>query len=109
MAETARFGAGKILANFREVPALSLPLVNEIIERLRQAGIQGIIALGEGGKAITDSGRGGQGRDGTAGGLNPVAAAAESGIDIESHAMSGIIDYQALNSFWELFKHELRS
>jgi hypothetical protein len=36
------------------------------------------------------------------GGLNPVAAAVESGIEVENHAMSAIMEYQDLIKFWEL-------
>ena len=35
-------------------------------------------------------------------GLNPVAAAVEAGIEVESIAESGLIDYQQLRSFWQL-------
>jgi len=36
------------------------------------------------------------------GGLNPVAAAVEAGIEIENIAESGLIDFQQLQSFWQL-------
>jgi repressor of nif and glnA expression len=36
------------------------------------------------------------------GGLNPVAAALEAGIEAENHAMSTVIDYQNLKKFKEL-------
>ena len=36
------------------------------------------------------------------GGLNPVAAAVEAGIEIESVAESGLIDFQQLQSFWQI-------
>ena len=36
------------------------------------------------------------------GGLNPVAAAVEAGIEIENIAESGMIDFGQLKSFWEL-------
>ena len=36
------------------------------------------------------------------GGLNPVAAAEEVGIEAENIAMSSVIDYGQLRSFWEL-------
>jgi hypothetical protein len=36
------------------------------------------------------------------GGLNPVAAAEEAGIEAENHAMSTVIEYQSLIKFWEL-------
>jgi repressor of nif and glnA expression len=36
------------------------------------------------------------------GGLNPVAAAVESGIEVETHAMSAIMQYRDLIAFREL-------
>jgi repressor of nif and glnA expression len=36
------------------------------------------------------------------GGLNPVAAAFEAGIDVENIAESGLIDFERLKSFWQL-------
>jgi len=36
------------------------------------------------------------------GGLNPVAAAVEAGIEVENTAGSGIIDFERLISFWQL-------
>ena len=36
------------------------------------------------------------------GGLNPVAVAVESGIEVENIAESGMIDFQQLQSFWQL-------
>ncbi|GAH49518.1 unnamed protein product [marine sediment metagenome] len=36
------------------------------------------------------------------GGLNPVAAAVEAGIEIENIAESGMIDFEQLTSFWQL-------
>ena len=37
-------------------------------------------------------------------GLNPVAAAVEAGIEVVNHAMSGMIDYGKLSSFWDLIR-----
>jgi repressor of nif and glnA expression len=36
------------------------------------------------------------------GGLNPVAAAVESGIQVENHAMSTVMEYRELIKFWDL-------
>ena len=36
------------------------------------------------------------------GGLNPVAAAVEAGIEIENIAESGLINFEQLQSFWKL-------
>ena len=36
------------------------------------------------------------------GGLNPVAAAVEAGIEVENFAESGLMDFEQLHSFWQL-------
>jgi repressor of nif and glnA expression len=36
------------------------------------------------------------------GGLNPVAAIVEAGIEVDNLAESGLIDFQRLESFWQL-------
>ena len=36
------------------------------------------------------------------GGLNPVACVQEVGIDVENRAMSTVMEYQELESFWEV-------
>jgi len=103
VAETARRGAGKILANFREVPAMSLPLVRELFAKLEKAGIRGLVAIGESGKPVCEVPVG-LNKVGLVltGGLNPVAAAAEAGIGTRNRAMSGLMDFRSLQSFWDI-------
>ena len=105
VAETARRGAGKILANFREVPAMSLPLVRDLMAKLERAGIRGLVAMGESGKPVCEVPVG-LNKVGLvlSGGLNPVAAAAEAGISTRNRAMSGLMDFRQLQSFWEIVK-----
>ena len=38
------------------------------------------------------------------GGLNPVASAHEVGIEAENHAMSSVIEYNDLESFWNVLE-----
>jgi len=52
-----------------------------------------------------DEGRPTRQADG-AGGLNPAACARETGIEVENHAMSTVMDYQELQNFWELCKKQ---
>lgn len=96
-------GSGKILANFREILALSRALVEEKIALLNEAGIGGVYVLGNTSEPIcqisVDLNRVGMV---LLGGLNPVAAAVEAGIEIECIAESGIIDFSQLHSFWQL-------
>jgi HTH-type transcriptional regulator, global nitrogen regulator NrpRI len=87
-------GNGKILAGFNELPALARPKVETIIKELELLGINGIVKLGkvseplcetpvntgEFGMVITD-------------GLNLVATVAETGLEVENHAIGSTIDF----------------
>lgn len=103
VSEVAETGNGKILANFREIPAPSRAIVEEKVAMLKEAGIGGVYALGNTSEPIcqitVDLNRVGIV---LLGGLNPVSAAVEAGIEVESIAESGLIDYQQLKSFWQL-------
>lgn len=103
--ETARRGCGKILANFREVPAMSLPLVRELMAKLENAGIRALVDMGESGKPVCEVPVG-LNKAGLVlcGGLNPVAAAAEAGITTRNRAMSGLMDFRSLGSFSDILK-----
>lgn len=96
-------GSGKILANFREIPAPARLLVEEKIALLNGVGIGGVYVLGNTSEPIcqipVDLNRVGMV---LLGGLNPVAAAVEAGIEIECVAESGIIDFSQLRSFGQL-------
>ncbi len=100
--EAAGQGEGKILANFREIPVPALKLVSELITKLKDAGIGGVLSVGEIGEPIcqipVDMNRVGMI---LYGGLNPVACARESGIDVENRAMSTVMDYRELRNFRE--------
>ncbi|HEX79247.1 MAG TPA: DUF128 domain-containing protein [Dehalococcoidia bacterium] len=96
-------GNGKMLANFREVPVLSVPVVGEVMSKLGEAGIGGLTMMGEVGKPVCEVPVG-LNKVGMVltGGLNPVAAAVEAGISTTNIAMGGLIDYIELKSFWDL-------
>jgi repressor of nif and glnA expression len=103
ISEVARTGNGKILANFREIPAQSRAIVAEKVATLKEAGIDGVYALGNTSEPICQI-TVGLNRVGIVllGGLNPIAAAVEAGIRVENIAESGMIDFQRLQSFWQL-------
>ena len=103
VAQAAKTGSGKILANFREIPALCKPLADEVIAGLKEARLGGVILLGETSEPLCEIPVG-LGKLGMIllGGLNPVAAAVESGIEVENTAMSSLIEYESLTSFWNL-------
>jgi repressor of nif and glnA expression len=101
--EVAKTGNGKILANFRELPAPARPIVEQVIAELKEAGMNGVYALGNTSEPVCQISVG-TNRIGMAllGGLNPVAAAVEAGIEVDNIAESGMISYQQLASFSEL-------
>lgn len=103
VSQAAKTGSGKILANFREIPAQSRAIVDEKASILKETGIGGVYALGNTSEPICQIAVG-LNRVGIVllGGLNPVAAAVEAGIEVESIAESGMIDFQSLQSFWQL-------
>jgi hypothetical protein len=101
--EAARTGNGKIIANFREIPAPSRSIVEDAIARLKEAGIGGVLLLGNTSESVCQIAVA-INRVGMVllGGLNPVAAAVEAGIEVENIAESGMIDFQQLVSVWQL-------
>jgi len=103
VSEVARTGNGNILASFREIPAPSRAIVNKKIALLKESGVNGVYLLGNTSEPICQI-RVGLNRVGMLlqGGLNPVAAAVEAGIEVENVAESGLIDFQQLVSFWTL-------
>jgi repressor of nif and glnA expression len=95
--ETAKNGDGEILANYREIPAICRPLAEAVVAKLKDAGIGGILLMGNVSEPVCEIPiEINQVGVILIGGLNPVAAAAEAGIISESHAMSTIVDYQTL-------------
>jgi hypothetical protein len=101
--ETAKTGNGRILANFREIPAQSRSIVENCVKALKDAGIGGVYVLGNISEPVCQIAVG-PNRVGMVllGGLNPVAAAVEAGIEVENISESGMIDFQELRSFWQL-------
>ena len=98
-----RRGEGKILANFREIPAQCQPLVEKVTKQLKGVRIDGLIMMGNPGEAVCGISVG-LNRVGMIllGGLTPIAAVEEAGIEVENHAMSTLIEYQDLVKFQSL-------
>lgn len=96
-------GEGKILANFREIPAICLSQAKGVIAKLKEAGINGVMLYGEPSKSVCEI-QAGLSKVGIVlvGGLNPIAAAAENGIESINSAMSKLVDFKELKSFWEV-------
>jgi len=101
--DTVKTGNGRILANFREIPAQSRSIVENCVKALKDAGIGGVYVLGNISEPVCQIAVG-PNRVGMVllGGLNPVAAAVEAGIEVENISESGMIDFQELRSFRQL-------
>jgi len=101
--EAASTGSGRILANFREVPAPSKPMVEEVAAKLRDAGIGGIAVMGNPSEALCQIPVG-PNKVGMIllGGMNPIAVAEEMGVEGDNISNSGTIDFERLVPFSEL-------
>ena len=103
----AEEGEGEILANFREIPAISRGIVEKLVSNLKKAGINGVLSIGKTSEPIcqipVDVNKIGII---LVGGLNPVACIQEMNIEIENHAMSTVVDYGDLVNFHELLKKQ---
>jgi repressor of nif and glnA expression len=101
--DAAKTGNGKILANFREIPAICCPIAEDVVSRLKKAGLGGLMIMGKTSEPVceipVELNRVGMI---FIGGLNPVAAAGEAGIEAENFAMSTVIEYQKLMKFEEV-------
>ncbi|MBN1643890.1 MAG: DUF128 domain-containing protein, partial [Dehalococcoidales bacterium] len=95
--QVVKKGEGKLLANYREVPAVCRPLVESVGANLKKVGINGLLAMGNASEPVCEIPVE-LNRIGIIllGGLNPVAAAEEAGIEAENNAMSTLINYQRL-------------
>ena len=99
----ATAGAGRILANFREIPAPARHAVQAIVADLKHAGIGGVLLIGEASEPLCQMPVG-LNKIGMIllGGLNPVAAAEEAGIEAENISESGTLDFRQLVNYREL-------
>jgi len=101
--EAAKTGNGKILGVFRTIPAPAREVVEQKIAGLKEAGIGGVYAISNTSEPLCQIPVA-LNRIGIVqlGGLNPVAAAVEAGIEIENIAESGLIDFQQLQPVWKM-------
>ncbi len=103
--EVVRRGEGKILATYREIPALCQPLAEEVVAKLKAAGLGGPLLMGNTSEPVCEIPVE-LNRIGIIlfNGLNPVAAAKEAGIEAENHGMSTVVEYQNLIKFQEFIR-----
>lgn len=96
----AKTGNGILGASFREVPSIALPEVHRLVRQSDKLGLGGILIMGSNDQPLLDIpvtvGRAGMI---VCGGLNPVAAVVEAGIEVTSAAMSSLCDYASLKDY----------
>ena len=98
-----RRGTGKVLASFHEIPMFSMPSVLRIIDRLKESGLCNTVTTGRPSGSVCEMPvRYNNTGLLLLGGLNPVAAAVEAGINVTCKAMSGIINVRRLKDFSEI-------
>jgi repressor of nif and glnA expression len=95
--DVVKNGDGKILANFREIPALSRNLVERVVDDFAGTDIHGVLSIGNIGHPVCQT-HVDMNKIGMilAGGLNPVAAAYEEGFDVDNKAMSTVMEFEKL-------------
>jgi len=105
VAEVAAKGEGKILATYREMLALCQPIAEEVVAKLKAAGLGGLLLMGNTSEPVCEIPVE-LNRIGIIlfNGLNPVAAAKEAGIEVENHGMSTVVEYQNLIKFQEFIR-----
>ncbi len=96
-------GSGQIGASFREFPSESRDRVVELAAELDDAGLGAFMEIGWPGQALREIPIN-EGHFGAIviGGLNPVAILEESGFEVESHALSGLVDFGRLFPYHDL-------
>ncbi len=101
--QAAENGNGDILANFREIPAVCRPTAQQVVAKLKEARIGGLLMMGHVSEPVCEVAIE-LSRVGAIliGGLNPVAAAHEAGIESENYAMSTLMEYEKLVMIYEI-------
>jgi repressor of nif and glnA expression len=98
-------GNGEILANFREIPAMCEPITNNVVNRLKEAGFNGVFVIGNTSEPVCETNVD-MNKIGIIliGGLNPVAAANEAGFEADNHSMCSVLEYKQLVNYKEVWK-----
>ncbi len=101
--EASLVGRGRILASFREVPGVAEEDLHRALDQYKRNGLGGILAVGRPSQPLL-SVPVAMDRIGLAvvAGLTPVAALAESGIQVENKAMSALVEFSELKPIYEI-------
>ena len=96
-------GNGRVGASFREFPAGSRDLVEQLAEKMKRIGLGGLVRIGRPGQSVLDIPVS-EGRVGAIviGGLNPVSVLEEKGIRAYSRALAGLVDFGRLFRYEEM-------
>lgn len=99
----ARGGIGKVLAGFREFPVACLDIVEEVVDKLKQIGLEGVIAIGKPSQPLLEISVSPRcvGMVVLAG-LNPLAAVEEAGIETDNSALCTMMEFSKLKILSEL-------
>ena len=93
-----RFGMGRVLGSFREIPDVGLEKAKQVVREIEKIGFRGRILFGKPGQMLlgipVTPGKAGLV---VLGGLNPAAAIMEAGIEEETHAMAAVHDYSEMS------------
>jgi len=105
VSKVASEGEGKILATYREIPALCQPIAEKTITKLKKAGLGGVLIMGGISEPVCEIPVE-LNRIGIIllNGMNPVAAAMEAGIEVENYGTSTVIEYKNLINFQEVIR-----
>lgn len=99
----AKNGDGKVLGNFAEIPAQCRAVAEDMIAKLKEARLGSLMVMGKPGEPVCEVPVE-PNRVGVLmlGGLNPVAAAEEAGIQADNASICSVVEYSQLGSFWDL-------
>jgi repressor of nif and glnA expression len=96
--EMINTGSGKVLASVREVPMAAKNHLENLLSDLMEAEFKGVLEVGEPNSDLLEMPVS-RGHIGVAiiGGINSMAAVRESGVEIQTHAISGLTDIRDMN------------
>lgn len=101
--DASLLGRGRILASFREVPAVAEADLREALAQYEQQGLGGILSVGKPSQPLLGVPVS-MDRMGLAvvAGLTPIAALGEAGIPVQNKAMSALVEFSDLIPVYEL-------
>jgi len=100
--QVLRTGSGIVCASFREVPSVAVDDIRQLQPTMESFGLGGILAIGKPNQPLFGVPVS-EGYSGMVvyGGLNPIAAAHESGVRISVRSLGGLQDFSTLKEFSE--------